>query len=296
MADLEERGYLLQPHTSAGRVPTEQAMRYYVDSLINVRELDEAECDRIRNRYDNTDRSVEMILRRTSNILSAISRYAGLVASPRAEQIAFKHIEFIPLSRKRLLGIFVAQSGLVQNKIIECDHEFSYPELERINNYCNSTFLGLTLSEARNKVERELGTDRSQYDKLLKKAMTMSQSLLNDVRDGDLMVEGEELLMDTPEFSDIETLKEVMAALEEKQQIVKLLDRCTENEEVKIFIGAESGIPVEGVSIVTAPYRHGSKVIGTLGVIGPTRMNYSQIIPVVDFTAKLVSDLIEVED
>lgn len=296
MADLEEKGYLWQPHTSAGRVPTERAMRYYVDSLIKVRELDMEERTRITMRYDNANPSIDTLLRQTSGILSTISKYAGIVASPRAEQIAFKQIEFIPLSRTRLLGIFVSQSGLVQNKIIECDHEYTYPELERINNYCNCAFLGLTLRDAREKATRELSNDRAEYDRLLKKAMLMSQVLLDDVPDGDLLVDGEKRLLDTPEFAHIETLKQVLGALEQKQQLVKLFDRCLESEGVKIFIGAESGIPVQGMSMVTAPYHKGGKILGTLGVIGPTRMDYTQVIPVVDFTAKLVSDLMEAED
>lgn len=296
MADLEEKGYLVQPHTSAGRIPTAQAMRYYVDSILNVRELDDDERKQIEERYAGTNAGLDSLLRRTSTILSAISHYAGIVAAPRAAQIAFKHIEFIPLSRTRLLGIFVAQSGMVQNRIIECNLELTYPELERINNYCNTSFLGLTLSEAREKAERELSVERAEYDKLLKRAMTMSHELLCDVSDGDVMIEGEQKLMDAPEFSQIESLKEVLAALEEKQMMVKFLDRCLESNGVHIFIGSESGFPIDGVSMVTAPYRRRGNLIGTLGVIGPTRMDYSSVIPVVDFTAKLVSDLMEVED
>jgi heat-inducible transcriptional repressor len=296
MADLEEKGYLIQPHTSAGRIPTARAMRYYVDSILNVRELDDDERRRIEQRYAGAREGLDSLLRRTSTILSAISHYAGIVAAPRAEQIAFKHIEFIPLSRTRLLGIFVAQSGMVQNRIIECSQEFTYPELERINNYCNGAFLGLTLSEAREKAERELSDERVEYDKLLKKAMTMSNELLQEVSDGNVMIDGEQKLMDAPEFSRVESLKQILAALEEKQMIVKLLDRCLESRGVHIFIGSESEFPVEGISMVTAPYRRKGKLIGTLGVIGPTRMDYSNVIPVVDFTAKLVSDLMELED
>ncbi len=293
MADLEEKGFLWQPHTSAGRVPTEHAMRYYVDSILKVRELDEDERERIKERYEGVDPNVERMLRRTSTTLSTISRYAGLVTCPRAEQNVFKHIEFISLSRKRLLGIFVAQNGFVQNRIIECEREFTYPELEHINNFCASAFVGLTISDARDKVERQLLDEEAQYDRLLKQAMTMSRALLGDIPDGDLMVDGEQQLMDTPEFSKIDDLKGILSALDEKRQIVKLLNSCLDSEGVKIFIGSKSGMPVEGVSLVTAPYREGGRIIGTLGVIGPTRMDYSQVIPVVDFTAKLVSDLID---
>ena len=295
MADLTERGYLQQPHTSAGRIPTERAMRYYVDTLMNVRELDEHEREIIRERFDGADTGLDKILRRTSSILSTISHYAGIVTCPHADQIAFKHIEFLPLARNRLLGIFVDQSGTVQNTIIEGDREFTYPELERINNYIARTFVGLTLSEARAKSKRELENEQTDYDKLLARAMMMSHELLNSVTDGEVVVDGERHLMDAPEFAEVNSLKKLLNALEEKRQIVKLLDQCDGNDGVKIFIGTESSVPVEGVSLVTAPYRRGGRIIGTLGVVGPTRMDYSRVIPVVDFTAKLVGDLIDVE-
>jgi len=295
MADLTERGYLHQPHTSAGRVPTERAMRYYVDTLMNVRELDENERELIRERFDGADTGLDKILRRTSSILSTISHYAGIVTCPHADQIAFKHVEFLPLSRKRLLGIFVDRSGTVQNTIIDTDREYTYPELERINNYIANSFVGLTLSEARDKAKKELEGEQTHYDKLLARAMMMSHELLNSVTDGEVVFEGERRLMDTPEFSEVDTLKELLSALEEKRQIVNLLEQCGENEGVKIFIGSESSVPVEGVSLVTAPYKRGGKIIGTLGVVGPTRMDYSHVIPVVDFTAKLVGDLIDAE-
>lgn len=295
MADLEERGYLAQPHTSAGRIPTERAMRYYVDSLVNVRDLEDSEREHIEKRIQCGGTALGMVLRSASRILSAISHYAGLVASPHAERIAFKHIEFLPLSSKRLLGIFVAQSGEVQNTVIECDHDYTYPEIERINNFCSAMFMGLTLKEAREKVNCELMHEEARYDKLLARAVTMAHLLLSEVPDGDVFVDGEQQLIDTPEFSEIEPLKAILHALEEKREIRGLLDRCMGSEGVKIFIGSESHISVEGISVVAAPYRQGGRVIGTLGVIGPTRMDYSRVIPVVDFTAKLVGDLIEAE-
>lgn len=295
MADLEQRGYLLQPHTSAGRIPTEKGMRYYVDCLLKVRDLDENEKEQILNRYAGVGHNIDSLLKRTSNILSAISKYAGIVASPKVQNSDFKHIEFIRLSHKRLLGIFVTQTGLVQNRIIECNEEFSYSDLDRINNYCNSAFLGLTLSEALTKAKKELGLEQIEYDKLLKKAMLMSHELLSEIPTCDVLIEGEERLLNNPEFTQVESIKKVLEALEQKQQIVQLLDRCLDSEGVKIFIGAESGITAEGMSFVAAPYKQGNKTIGTIGVIGPTRMDYSRVIPVVDFTSKLISDLMDME-
>ena len=295
MADLEERGYLWQPHTSAGRIPTEKAMRYYVDCLLDVRDLNESDKAQILSRYQGFGHNIESLVKRTSIILSAISHYAGIVASPNVEKANFKHIEFLRLSQKRLLGIFVTQNGIVQNRIIECDSDFSFSELERINNYCNGAFLGLTLEDALKKVQRELGDERSEYDRLLKKAMLISQELLSEISDCDIVIDGEEKLLDNPEFSKADDIKKVLGALEEKQKIARLLSKCEDGDGVKIFIGSESGISIEGMSFVAAPYRQGNRVIGTIGVIGPTRMDYSRVIPIVDFTSKLISDLLDME-
>lgn len=303
MADLEQMGFLSQPHTSAGRIPTAMGFRFYVDSILKYRDLSPEEKDEVYSRYFNEkDLSVEEMLGRTSRALSSISRCVGLVGTSSLGQMLFKQIEFIPLSRGRLLGIFVSQEGFVQNKIVEISEEYTYTDLEKINNYCNSAFMGLSLDDARSKIARELELIEKDYDNLLKHALLFSKELFNVVGDADLLFNGESHLLEKPEFSDVDKLKNLLRVLEEKKQILHLLDRSREAGGVRIFIGQESGIQlgdgpgineaIESVSVVAAPFRKGGRVLGTLGVIGPMRMDYSRVVPIVDFTAKMLEDLL----
>jgi len=294
MADLTEMGLLSQPHTSAGRIPTCAGMRYYVDTLLKRRELTEGEMETIRERCGGNETEIGAILGRTSRMLANVSHYAGLVVTPGAERVIFKQIQFVPLSRNRLLGIFVSRDGMVQNRLIEVNEELTYSELERISNYCNSVFLGLTLEDAREKIERELEADYADYDKLLKNAMLFSKQVFEGVPDADLMIDGQFQLLETPEFSESEKFRRLIRELEEKKRILHILERCQDGEGVRIFIGMDSDASdMDTVGLVGAPYRKNGKVIGTLGVIGPARMDYSHVVPIVDFTAKVLSDILE---
>jgi len=302
MADLEEKGLLVQPHTSAGRVPTIQGFRYYVDCLLKRRDLSDEERNRVRRFYDNPDLGVEEIIGRTSSILSAISNYVGLIKTPGWSGIVFKQIEFIQLSHGRLLGIFVSQDGLVQNKVIEVSEEYSYLDLEKINRYCNATFMGLTLREAHTKISSEFEAIKDDYDRLFARALLFSQEVFAGVPNADLIFDGGSRLLAAPEFSDATKLRHLLEMLEEKKQLLHILDRCSEVDGVSIFIGAEAkgidpdeSLPCEAmdaVSVVTAPYRKDGQMVGTIGVIGPTRMDYSRIVPIVDFTARVLEDLL----
>jgi len=294
MADLTELGFLKQPHVSAGRIPTAQGMRLYVDTLLKCRDLSQEEMEAIRERCLGDERRMDAVLSRTSRMLAAVSHYAGMVITPDAGRLVFKQIEFIPLSRGRLLGIFVSQDGMVQNRLIEVGEDLSYPEIERINNYCNQTFLGLTLEDALDKARRQLEEERADYDRLLKQAMTLSKELMGGIPSSELVVEGEMQLLSEPEFAKTDEFKKVMAAMEEKRSMVKLLERCNEADGVRIFVGADSGMgEMESVGIVGAPYLKDGKVVGALGVIGPMRMDYSRVVPIVDFTSKIVSDMLD---
>lgn len=294
MSDLTEMGLIAQPHTSAGRVPTDAGFRYYVESLLKRRELSEGEMEAIRQKCGGDERGISAVLQRTSRMLAAVSHYVGLVVTPRAERIVFKRIEFVPLSRRRILGILVSQEGIVENRLLEVSEELSYPELERIANYCNQVFMGLTLDEALEKVRRELETERADYDRLLKKAMLFSKQVLAGVGQAELVVDGEEQLLEEPEFAEADTFRKLLEALEEKERMLHVLDRCREGEGVRIFVGADAEVRgVNGMSIVSAPYFKDGKAVGTLGVIGPMRMDYSNVVPIVDFTAKVLGDVLE---
>jgi heat-inducible transcriptional repressor len=295
LAKLGDMGLLVQPHTSAGRVPTAAGFRYYVNTILGHHELSKEEEAIITKQFNLHPENMRDILKRTGRILSLISNYAGLIVMPKSEQTIFKHMEFLPLSTGKVLGIFVSRDGTVHNRIIDVGEDCSYPDFEKITSYCNSAYHGYSLEDACRKAEKEFAEERSRYDKIIGRALAWSKEIFANVSSEELFVQGEEKLMSAPEFSDVETLKQIMDALEEKNQIVHLLSRATQSSEVSVFIGSESNYEaVENCSIVTASYKKGKEVIGMLGVIGPTRMDYSHIIPTVDFTAKLVSSMLEV--
>lgn len=289
MADLTTMGFLSQPHTSAGRLPTTNGLRYYVDRLLEVHDLSEDEQDLLRHRCGEQGGDVQAFLRRTSSVLSLLSQHVGLVLLPGGEDIIFKYIEFIRLSRGKLLGIFVSQGGMVHNRLLDVDEDVSYADLEKMNNFSNRVLVGLNLTDARAKVATELEYMRADYDRLLRQSLQYSDRLLAAVPLRDMVIE-------RPEFGTLEQVRELQQTLEERQRLLSLLDCARESEGVKIFIGTSSAdaetIPT---SVVSAPYRHGHRAIGVLGVIGPSRMNYSHVVPIVDFTAKLVSDFLEGE-
>lgn len=292
MADMEGAGYLTHPHTSAGRIPTAKGFRYYVDTLLEKRPLTKEECETIRGHYQGVEYS--MLLDRTTKLLSAISNYAGLVLSAGMGDTIFKQVEFLRVGTRRVLGIFVTKDGAVRNMFIETGEDFTYPELDKISNYCNSSFYGLTLKDAREKMGRELKREELKYDRLIRHALLWSDELFSSAEGTELLVDGESRLLEAPEFKGhAEKLIGVMQALEEKRKIIHLLDQCAEAQGVKIFIGAESGYKdVADCSIVASNYRRNGKTVGVLGIIGPTRMDYSRVVPVVDFTAQLVGELL----
>jgi heat-inducible transcriptional repressor len=296
MADLTEMGFLKQPHTSAGRIPTCDGMRFYIDSLLKRRELTNTEMEAIKERCAGDEKEISAIIARTSKMLARVSHYVGLVVTPSAERVVFRQIQFIPLSRNRILGIFVSRDGLVQNKLIEVSEEFTYPVLERISNFCNNAFFGLTLDEALAKIQREIESEGADYDRLLKKAMAFSKQVLDVVPRSDVVMEGHLHLLDVPEFAESEKFRKIVKDLEEKRKILHVLERCREGDGVKIFIGSDVDDDSEDLDtfgVVSAPYRRDGNVVGTLGVIGPARMDYSSIVPIVDFTAKVLSDVLE---
>lgn len=295
MADLEEMGYLLSPHTSAGRVPTDKAYRLYVDSLMGLRSIQQQEEEEIQRRYATAGRDVGQILKETSRLLSNLSHYMGIVAAPRFTAHTLRQLEFVRLGGRRILAIIVADSGLVQNKIIETDQEVSQEDLVRMGNYLNRLLAGLTISQVRQRILQEMENDKASYDSLLAAALELSRQTISDDT-AEIFVEGQANILDQPEFSNSARLKEIFRAFEEKSQIMGLLDRCLQAPGVQIFIGAETHMNhMEGLSLVTASYVTGKNTLGVLGVIGPTRMGYAHVVPVVDYTARLLSRIFEFE-
>jgi heat-inducible transcriptional repressor len=295
MADLEEMGFLASPHTSAGRVPTDKAYRLYVDSLLEVRKVAREERDEIRRRCQLAGRDVGAVLKETSRLLSSVSHYMGIVAAPRFASNVFRHIEFVKLGGKRILAVLVSRSGSVQNKIIEADEEISSADLVRMANYLNGFLEGLTIASVRQRILEEMEDEKTRYDHLMSQALKLSQQSL-DENGAELFIEGQGNFLEQPEFADVSRMKEIYRAFEEKGQLIGILDRCLEAPGVHIFIGSESPIgQLGGMSLITSTYMTGKNTMGVLGVVGPTRMGYAKVIPIVDYTARLVSKLLEME-
>ncbi len=292
MSDLEELGFLASPHTSAGRVPTDKAFRLYVDSLLQVRAIDEEQRDEIRRHYRGQGRDVADILKETSRILSSISHYIGIVVAPRFTANIFRQIEFVKLCGRRILTILVSESGVVQNRIVESDGEIPSEDLVRMSNYLNALLKGLSISEVKTRIFQEMENDKVRYDELMSRALKLSEQTL-DEPDTEVFIEGQVNILEQPEFADVAKMKEIFRAFEEKGQLITLLDRCMDAERVNIFIGSENFLNrMNHLSVITAPYASGRNTLGVLGVIGPTRMGYDRVIPIVDYTARMLSELL----
>jgi heat-inducible transcriptional repressor len=219
----------------------------------------------------------------------------GVVVAPRFTAAVLRQIEFVKLSGNRILVILVSQAGSVQNKIIESDVQVNPADLERMNNYLNGMLQGLTMAQTKTRLIQEMQDEKTRYDSLMSRAISLSQKTMDDSV-SEIFLEGQSNIMELPEFADVSRMKEMFRTFEEKNNLVGLLDRCMDAEGFKIFIGAESRLSeMAGISVITATYRTGRNSLGVLGVIGPTRMGYAKVIPVVDYTAKLVSRLLDGE-
>ena len=293
MSEMEEMGYLMQPHASAGRVPTDKGFRFYVDSILKIKELSPETREKIKTRCQPFQ-EIEKVMGNASSILSSLSDWMGVVLAPRFENVFIKHIEFIKLGKMQVMMLLVSNSGIVQNRIIRIEEELEQHDLERMSAYLNGISRGLTLRKLKAKILDEMKKEKILYDQLLAKALKLSKIALdNDENTDKVYVEGKTNIFDQPEFiEDAEKMKLLFRAFEEKSILVKILDKTMHAQGVQIFIGSENGFnEIKECSIVTAPYGSDGNIFGTLGVIGPTRMNYSKVIPLVNYTASLLSDI-----
>jgi heat-inducible transcriptional repressor len=295
MADLEDLGLLYQPHTSAGRVPTELGFRIYIDSIVKLQHLSVTERERIKRSYKSVVPQVEGLLKETSRVLSSFSKQAGVVLTPRFTQTAFKRVEFIRLGSGVIMAVLVSQAGIVHNTVLETEEDISQEELNKYSRYLNAMLKDLTMDQLKNRLLDEMKEEKVLFDQLLSKALELSQQALQQkMEESELYINGRTNLLDNPELADVEQMRRIFSAFEEKSKIVELLDKSTSAEGVSIFIGSESELrDMESVSFITSPYTSGDEILGTLGVIGPTRMDYSRIIPLVDYTAKLLSKMLD---
>lgn len=294
MSDLEEMGLLYQPHTSAGRVPTERGFRFYVDYILNIHELSDREQQEIRSKYLISQPEVTELFRETSRILSTSSHYLGVVWVPRVKSVVLQHIEFVKLKRHMVLAILVTTRGLVYNRIIEVEEDFSQSELDYLSDYMNSLLTGLTLHQVKEKLLEQMRMEKKVYDHLLEQALRLGEKAFSYIDETDIFIEGRTNILNEPEFSNLPRMVDLFRAFEEKATMVRLLDKCLEPKGVQIAIGSESQIQeMETCSLVTSTYGYKGEVLGALGVIGPRRMNYSRVIPLVDYTAKLLTEILE---
>ncbi len=293
MAELESEGFLAQPHTSAGRVPTDRGFRFYVDSLLELEEPGKGDKDILKKSCDKA-RTVEDILTETTKALSRLTSCAGLMFMPRKDDFVIKHISFIPIDRANLMVVLVSSLGMAQTKLIRMDAETGKLDFDKVSGYLNSVAKGLTITELRATIVTEMNNEKNLYNELLKKALSLGGMVFQlNSRPGEnsLYVEGKFNMLDQPEFrDDFERMKKLFAAFEQKGLLLKVLDKSMEENGIHVFLGSESAIEeFEGLSFVVAPYGSDGETLGTLGVVGPVRMNYSKIVPLVDYTAGLLS-------
>jgi heat-inducible transcriptional repressor len=293
MADLEEAGLLYAPHTSAGRVPTEAGLRLFVDGLLEIGALSREERESIDGRCAATGRSLASVLEEATTMLSGLSRCAGLVVAPK-QDAALKHIEFVQLGPGRALVVLVSENGLVENRIIDVPLGLPASSLIEATNYLSQRLVGRTIDDARRLIKTELEQHRAHLDELSRKVVEAGLATWSQAG-GYLLVRGQgQLLADVQQMADLERIRALFAMLETKDAMVRLLDASEKAEGVQIFIGAENELfSMAGCSVIIAPYANREeKVVGAIGVIGPTRMNYARIIPMVDYTAKVIGRIL----
>jgi heat-inducible transcriptional repressor len=259
--------------------------------------MDSRQKDRIELQYRQQGLQMADMLREASRTLSSISHYTGLVMVPRLKATIFRHIEFVKLSPRLILAVFVTQSGLVQNKLVEVDEDLSPRELEQITNYLNQTMTGLSIQDVRTRIITEMSQEKALYDQLMRRAFTLSSAALVDESSVDVIIEGTSHFLEQPEFSALDCMKRIVQTFEQKSALVELLDRGLETTGVQVIIGSETEhTELSDCSLITAAYSGKRGTLGTLGVIGPNRMPYATIIPIVDYTASLISRLLDTDN
>ncbi|MBZ4200913.1 MAG: heat-inducible transcriptional repressor HrcA [Methylotenera sp.] len=289
MSDLEQLGFIASPHTSAGRVPTQKGYRLFVDSLLTVQPLGMQALQQLKSGL--TSPNPNELINSAADMLSQLTQFAGLVMIPKRKRIAFKHLEFLPLSETRVLVIIVTSDGNVQNRIILADKPYSSSELTQASNYFNSHYAGQTFEEVQQNLHQELQQMQSDMNRLMSAALAASSSQTQGDKDG-VIIAGERNLLQVDELStNVTSLRKLFELFERRTSLMQLLDNSQHAEGIQIFIGGESGyLALDECSMITAPYEADGQVVGTLGVIGPTRMAYERVIPIVDVTAKLLSN------
>ena len=291
MSDLETMGLISSPHTSAGRIPTSLGYRMFVDTLVRYKEPEEFDIEDIQSELIKKSDNTNQLVSKVSGILSRITSLAGVVSVPKKRQVTLRQIEFLPLSDNRILAILILNNSEVQNRIINTKDSYSIEDLQRAANYINDNYASTELNKIREFLIHDLEKTRETMNRAMIDIISVAQSAMEGTNEKkDFVLAGEHNLMDFAELSNVETLKQLFDAFSKKQMMIDLLDRSINASGVQIFIGSESGYEIfDDCSIVTSPYKVDHHQIGVLGVIGPTRMEYDRVVPIVDLTAKLLS-------
>lgn len=293
MADLEEGGYLEQPHTSAGRIPSDQGYRYYVDALMSLQKLSDKEIERIHQELDQHHQQLESIIHQTSKILVQMTRYPSLVLTPHSEDAVFRHIQLVRLSDTTILTLVVTDTGYVENKVIEFEGGISDSELDRISTVLNQKLRGLRLKDLRSSVLNEIRSDLMFHQEFYNEAIKLlTRGISNTGTKEKVYIDGATKILEQPEFSEIHKFKPLMDALDEEDRLYKLLSQnVTRGTFIKI--GNENkSLGLSDCSVVTASYEIAGRTVGVIGVLGPTRMDYAKVLPIVENTAAILSELL----
>ncbi len=297
ISDLEESGYLEQPHTSAGRVPSDKGYRFYVDHILEARQLSDSDASALQHGLVGAQwPSTDQLMSKASHLLSQLSDSVGIVISPSIAHDIVKHIDFVRLGDGRILVITVSRAGIVQDRLVRIDEDLSQDELNRTANYINANFGGMSLIAIRSELIKRLSEEKAIYDRLLQNAVKLWDQGLegNDGVTADVFVDGASNIVIKPDFADAERMRELLRVFEEKSRLIKILNECvgaSRQPAVTIRIGAENSLPsLHGCSLITSNYRYGDDVVGSLGVVGPVRMEYARTISLVNYVARLLEE------
>lgn len=294
MAILEELGYVTQPHTSAGRIPTERGYKYYVDTLLreDTMLINKTLAPKLYRRLRGIEKDLHGLIKETSRTLSSFSSYLGIVTPPRSDDRKLKHVKFIKYEKSKVLSILIFKDGAVKNRIIDLKNPFTQRQLDKITNYLNISFEGMTLREIKNKVGYQLSRESIICDRLISRSLNVCRELIYTESDNTLM-EGLTGTSNLPDFLDIDEIKDILKAIEDKHLMLKLLDRVEDFEGVKVLIGLDDIFPsIKRLSLVVSTYTDSANAQGRIGIIGPTSMNYRKLIPIVELSADTLTQVL----
>lgn len=292
MADLEEMGYITQPYTSAGRIPTEMGYRFYVNSILKQNKLrnDKRLLKRLHSKLRIIEKDINNLLKEASKTLSDYSRYLGVATQPKTDEISLKRIEFIKYDTKNIFGVLLSEEGIVKNRIIPHDEQCSQKQLDRAATYLNSELTGLTLKEIRKKILFQLQAEKDACDKMILMALMLCEKLIAWELENIFYTGEISGTCHLPDFADMKQIKKLFKAIEDKHFMLKLIDKMGDAEGVQVFIGAENTLSeIKELSMVASTYNDGLRTLGTIGIIGPTSMDYEKVIPIVDVTARTLT-------